>query len=613
MSTQPPRAAPTRPLRLVSLVKQVPLAESFRLGPTGRLVREGVAFEMNAYCRRAVAEGVILARATGGSCTVVTLGPGSAEDVLREAVAWGADDAIHLCDDAFAGSDTLASARALAAALRAAGPFDLVLFGRNSIDGETGQVPPMVAQLLELPFATGVRTVEHTGETLRLGLELDDGSQEVELELPAVVSVAERLCDPCKVDAEGRAAVPASLIRRVSAAELGGGPWGDAGSPTKVGATRPMTHERAMLVLDGPVEEQVEAAVRELGRRGALLDRPHEVPHAAPAGSGVVAAPSAGGPTIAVLAEDGRPDVTAELIGAAARLSTETGASVDVLSTGGIAARRLATAGADVVVELQGSPLAEDVADGVTAYVGDARPWALLAPSTAYGREVAGRVAAATGSGMVGDAVGLSVRDGELVAAKPAFAGTLVADITCDSDTQIVTVRPGVLPAPTDLGRELTGVTRRLNRRGRVRVLAERRDDDVETLARAQVVIGVGTGVAPGEYERLAPLAALLGAELAATRKVTDRGWAPRARQVGLTGRSIAPRLYVALGLSGKFNHMVGVQAAGTILAVNEERAAPVFGHCDVGIVADWHETVPLLCAALRRRAAPELDEAPVS
>ena len=97
----------------------------------------------------------------------------------------------------------------------------------------------------------------------------------------------------------------------------------------------------------------------------------------------------------------------------------------------------------------------------------------------------------------------------------------------------------------------------------------------------------------------------MLGAELAATRKVTDRGWAPRARQVGITGRSIAPRLYVAVGLSGKFNHMVGVRAAGTILAVNADRDAPVFEHCDVGIVGDWHEVVPLLqrhCAVRRRR-----------
>ena len=87
------------------------------------------------------------------------------------------------------------------------------------------------------------------------------------------------------------------------------------------------------------------------------------------------------------------------------------------------------------------------MADALADYVRETAPWALLAPSTAFGREVAGRVAAATGSGLVGDAVALSVRDGALVAAKPAFAGALVADITCRSAAQMVTVRPGVLPA----------------------------------------------------------------------------------------------------------------------------------------------------------------------
>ena len=82
---------------------------------------------------------------------------------------------------------------------------------------------------------------------------------------------------------------------------------------------------------------------------------------------------------------------------------------------------------------------------------------------------------------------------------------------------------------------------------------------------------------------------------------MTDNGWAPRSRQVGITGRSIAPRLYVGLGLSGKFNHVVGVRGAGTILAINSDPDALVFGHCDVGIVGDWHEVVPALVSALRR------------
>ena len=580
---------------------------------------------MNPYCRRAVAAGVTLARHSGGTCTAVTLGPPNAEDVLREAVAWGADDGLHLCDPAFVGSDTLATARALAAALRVAGPFDLVLFGRNSIDGDTGQVGPEVAQLLDLPFACGARQLTAAGRRLRLELELDDGVQDVEIELPAVLSVAERLCDPCKVDPDGRAAVPADRIRRMQAAALGPGPWGAAGSPTRVGATHPMVHERLNEVPEGPLESRVAAAVRVLARRGALTTAPdgdadtaQALPGMAPGremetGPVPAGAAPAPGRVVAVLVERGRPELADELVGAAARLGQTMGAAVHVLAPDEPAADRLAGAGADVVVELVGSAVAEDVAAAVVAYVGETSPWAVLAPSTAFGREVAARAAAATGSGLVGDAIGLSVRDGVLVAAKPAFAGALVADITCTGLPQMVTVRPGVLPAPVHRGRTARAERRQVAARGRVRVLAERRNDDVETLARAQVVIGVGTGVTPDEYERLTPLAALLGSELAASRKVTDRGWAPRARQVGLTGRSIAPRLYLAVGLSGKFNHMVGVRAAGTIVAINTDPAAPVFDHCDVGIVGDWHEVVPLLADAIRRLGAPERDGASVS
>jgi electron transfer flavoprotein alpha subunit len=598
--------APGAPLRIASLAKQIPHPESMRM-TEGRLVRAGVELEMNAYCRRAVAEGVTLATETGGSCTVLTLGPPSAEDVVREAVAWGAGSGIHLCDPGFAGSDTLATARTLAAALSATGPFDLVLVGLNSLDGETGQVGPELAQLLDLPFAAGVRRLEDLGDRLRLELEQDDGTADVEITLPAVLSVAERLCDPCKVDPEGRAAVPADRITRLGAADLGTGPWGEAGSPTVVGAVHPMEHDRALVVLSGPLPAQVEEAVRLLEARGALR---------AGAGSAETTIPLGPHPgaahVVAVLEEPGRAEAAVELVEAAVRLGAEVGARVHLLrpvegnDAGGDGAS--APAGTDLVVELTGSCVPEDVADAVATYVREEEPWALLAPSTSFGREVAARVAAATEAGLVGDAVSLAVRDGVLVAGKPAFAGALVADITCRDTPQLVTVRPGMLPTAggaSSGGPVVARVRRTATRRGRVRILGERRNDDVETLARAQVVIGVGTGVAPDEYGALSPLAALLGAELAATRKVTDKGWAPRARQVGITGRSIAPRLYVALGLSGKFNHMVGVRAAGTILAVNPDVDAPVFEHCDIGIVGDWHEAVPLLQSALGARLEP--------
>ncbi|HEX3947926.1 MAG TPA: FAD-binding protein [Acidimicrobiales bacterium] len=609
------------PLRIAALVKQVPVAESLELGPDGRLRRDGAVLEMNPYCRRAVSKGVELAKATGGTCTVFTLGPPAAEDVLREAVAWGADAGVHLCDPVFAGSDTLATARALAGALDREGPFDLVLVGRNSTDGDTGQVGPELAELVGLPFACGARRLELADGRLRLDLELDDGWQELEVSLPALVAVAERLCDPCKVDPEGRRAVSPDRLRRLMAADLGEGPWGDAGSPTVVGSVRVLQHRREGQVLSGPIEEQVAEAVRLLQARGALERgaRPddgagelgEEAARSAASGlavdlsTGTDGADGAHGndrPVIAVILEPGRPQAAGELLGAAARLAGEVGGTVVAIGPAGDGepAERLGALGADEVVDLLGEPVAEDVAAALTAWAVERSPWVVLAPGTVFGREVAARTAAATGSGLVGDAIAVDVVDGRLVAAKPAFSGALVADITCRSAMQLVTVRPGVLPVPVARPRVAGYSVRALAPRGRVRVLSSRHDDDVEVLARAEAVIGVGAGVVPDEYADLSPLAAILGAELAATRKVTDKGWAPRARQVGITGRSIAPRLYVAIGISGKFNHMVGVRAAGTVLAVNPDPEAPVFGHADLGIVGDWHEVLPLLQEALR-------------
>jgi electron transfer flavoprotein alpha subunit len=619
------------PLRIAALVKQVPVAESLELGPDGRLRRDGTTLEMNPYCRRAVSKGTELARATGGTCTVFTLGPPAAEDVLREAVAWGADAGVHVCDPAFAGSDTLATARALAAALAHEGPFDLVLVGRNSTDGDTGQVGPELAELTGVAFACGARRLELVDAGLELDLELDDGAEEVDVTLPAVVSVAERLCDPCKVDPAGRRAVPADRLRRLTSADLGDGPWGMAGSPTVVGAVRVMHHEREARVLSGSVADQVAAAVDGLAARGALVrgDRPDSgaadlAEEAARSASSALAEPvgspgRSGRPVVAVLLEPDRPQAAAELLGAAARLAGEVGGEVVAVrplapGTKDDAVDGLGGFGADEVVDLVGEPVGEDVAAALVAWAGERLPWAVLAPGTAFGREVAARAAAALGAGLVGDAIAVDVVDGRLVAAKPAFSGALVADITCTSPVQLVTVRPGVLPVPSPrLARTVRHDRRTTKPIGRVRVRSRRRDDDVEVLARAEVVIGVGAGVHPDEYAGLSALAAIFGAELAASRKVTDKGWAPRARQVGITGRSIAPRLYVAIGVSGKFNHMVGVRAAGTVLAINADADAPVFGHADIGIVGDWHDVVPVLQATLLERQRRGEVDGPVS
>jgi electron transfer flavoprotein alpha subunit len=263
----------------------------------------------------------------------------------------------------------------------------------------------------------------------------------------------------------------------------------------------------------------------------------------------------------------------------------------------------LARWGADRAVRLDGVSAWEDTAVAVSTWCEENRPWALLTAGTLWGREVAARVSVRARAGLTGDAVGLGVEGGRLLALKPAFGGRLVAVIEATSALQMATVRPGILAlrAPRSAGSPIPIEVLGIHSRERVRVLEQGNDDDVEALVGARTVVGVGQGVVPDRYPVLKPLLEVLGAELGASRKVTDQGWLPRSRQVGITGHSIAPSLYVAIGISGKFNHMVGVRAAGTVLVVNSNPQAAAFDWADVGIVGDWEEVVPLFVDEVRR------------
>jgi electron transfer flavoprotein alpha subunit len=593
-------ASSSTPLRIAALVKQIPAAEEMELGADGRLVRSGSAMEMSAYCRRAVAKAVELAAERPGSTvTVLTFGPPSAEDVLREAIAWGLDRDVEirgvlLSDPVFAGSDTIATARALAALVRLEGPYDLILTGKNSLDADTGQVPPQLAELLDLPFGTGVKQLAIEGDVLVVGLEHDDEWVDADIRMPAILSCAERLCDPCKVKPPGRAAVPASRITTRTSSDLEGEAWGEAASRTWVGASRAMTVDRLQQVWpDAPLATQVKDAVRVLVDRGALAP-----------GDALVALPipATGGPgkVLAVIAQPGHDTLTRELCGLAARLAGQVGGSTALLSTESFTAEQAGSWGADVFVRIEGALVEEDVARGVATWAGEAQPWAVFAGSTAYGREVASRAAAILDAGLTGDAVDVELDGDQLVAWKPAFGGQLVAAITASSPIQMATVRAGVLPRSQT--REHTAEVRTVSvePRNRVIVRDRRQEDAVEGLAEAHVVIGIGRGIGPDEVQVLDPLRDLLGAELGCTRKITDAGWMPHARQIGITGRAIAPRLFISIGASGKFNHMVGVLSAGTILAINPDPESLVFQVSDVGIVATYQEVESLLVDELR-------------
>jgi electron transfer flavoprotein alpha subunit len=222
-----------------------------------------------------------------------------------------------------------------------------------------------------------------------------------------------------------------------------------------------------------------------------------------------------------------------------------------------------------------------------------------------WGREVASRTAAKIGAGLTGDAIELSADGGRLTAWKPALGGEVVAAITATTAVQLVSVRPGVLPQlhPRE-PRKITMRQRVGSIPSQVRVISTERDDVLEPLASAGVVIALGRGVDPEELSHFSALSQMLEAEIGATRKVTDAGWLPRARQIGVTGRSVSPRLYMAFGVSGSLNHTAGIRGAQTVLAVNNDHSAPIFDHADVGLVGDWRLALPLLTEAIGQYTA---------
>lgn len=582
-----------RGLRVAALIKQIPRFEELRLGADGRLLRDGNALEINPYCRRALRKAVEIAQDSGGWCVAISMGPPQAEEALCEALAVGADEAILVSDPRLAGADTLVTSRVLAKVVLREGPFDLVLCGLNSVDADTGQVGPEVAELLGSAFVSGARTMELEDGLITARCERDDGWRDVAVTLPAVVSVAERLCKPAKATPEQRLRVSPEKIRRLGASELGVGSLGELESPTRVGRTRLVEVRRDRYRIDGDPEEIAEQIADFLATRSLLepiSDFPDRavVPDRSESNTGKSL-------PIGVVLEPSRPMLNRELLGNAACLASARRTEVCALTLDQVDLSVLASWGADTVTVATTTPPVEELcAPTVLNWVRATSPVTVLGPSTSWGREVMGRVAARLGAGLTGDAVAIEDEDGQVVYWKPAFGGQLLAAITCTSSVGLATVRPGVTPLL--IPREASTVTIASGHNSscpvRIRVLAKQCDEELAVLRRARTVVGVGLGVDPSDYWRMETLLKTLEAELGATRKVTDRGWLPRSRQLGVTGVSIAPILYIAFGISGSFNHMIGVRQARTLIAVNTDRYAPIFDQADIGICADWRDLI---------------------
>ena len=606
-------------MRLIVCIKQVPEVAEIKFNPeSNTIVREGVPNVVNPFDRRALAEAIRLRDLCGGEVVVVTMGPPQAREALVDCLGAGADRAIHLLDPAFAGSDTLATAQALALALRRE-RNDIIFCGKYSVDAETAQVGPELAELLDLPQITGATRLQLSNDhkTITVDRETDDGFETIECDLPALLTAAERLIRPIKVKEPQLEAGRAKPILEVTAADLSDDPsiFGVAGSPTSVQEIRSLGRTRQVEMIGGDVGEKAATLIERLESRGAFGDKRDA--------RAVEIAPRAtvefeDGREVWVIAEtmDGRlRRVNFELLGKGIELAQKLKARLAALVVGAGASghlKALAAHGAESVYVADDSRLARYSTAAYTSLLVDAittyKPVVVLLPSTSNGRDLAPRVAARLRLGLTADCIDLDVDDrGELVQYKPAFGGNIVALIHSRTLPQLATVKPGMLQAAKpDESRTAEVISLSVpnlsDQRARVREVRKEVSLEVAELDEAERVICVGTGI--GGVENLAAievLARAMNAQIGATRRVVDQGWLPRHQQIGLTGKVIAPCLYVGIGVRGALNHTIGIQQAGTIVAINNDPEAEIFHTADFGIVEDWATMVPALTAALRQ------------
>lgn len=314
--------------------------------------------------------------------------------------------------------------------------------------------------------------------------------------------------------------------------------------------------------------------------------------------------------------------VALELIGKGKELAKDLGTTVTAVLLGKEMqeeAKRLCYAGADKVIyvndELLDIYMTEPYVYTMNEIIKEKKPEIVLYGATAIGRDMAPRVSARVHTGLTADCTGLAVEpdDAEpeklnLMMTRPAFGGNIMATIACPNHRpQMATVRPGVMQAakyseqhPVNIEEfkvEIPKECRNVEILDVTKIIQQRMN-----IEDAKVLVSGGRGMhGPENYPMLEELAGLLGGTISASRAAVDAGWVPKDRQVGQTGKTVRPNLYIACGISGAIQHLAGMEESDFIIAINKDETAPIFDVADVGIVGDIFKVVPLLIDELKK------------
>ena len=593
-------------MNILVLIKEVPDMERVKFDrERGVIDRASASGEINPLDLYALQAAVDLKNKHGGHIVAVSMGPEKSENSLRDAYARGADRCVLVTDKKFAGSDTLATSRILAAAISQMA-YDLILCGEKTVDGDTAQVGAEVAELLDIPHSYYVENVDAITKkeiTVITG-EICGKKQSRVMKLPALMAVNKGIAKPLLPSLKKKLDSVAVNIDRVGMAEIGDlvdpAHLGTKGSPTKVSKiVIPKDVKRNGVIFRDDLKGFL-SAVRGVIRR-PKLEAPRE--DKVQAGKAAIKSDNLG--AVLIIGETKGHEVhpvTYELMGKGRELADTFGCQLECLILSGSDRLVPHIAGAFYIMRAKEFEFAEECLykANIVQFIKERKPRSVLVGATNFGRSLAPRVAAALKTGLTADCTELLAADnGGLIQIRPAFSDNILAHIISGVYPHMATVRYGEFPAPADTEEapDIIEIPPYKTGYAGTKITAVSDSGSVD-LASADVIVACGRGLKQIEdISLIQKLAEHLGGRVGFSRTLVDAGFAAADRQIGYSGIRVRPKLYIACGISGAPQHLAGMKESGTIIAINRDASAPIFGICDIGYVGDLYQVVELLTA----------------
>lgn len=628
-------------LTIISLIKQVPLPSEMRMGEDGLMDRTKAKSIINIDCQFGLEAGLQLRKQHPDSRLIVcSMGPKSFETALRTAVSMGYDEAYLLSDRKLGGSDTYATGLAISTMLKHLGftkdskePF-IILAGRQTSDGDTAHVPSQVAESIGIPQATFVESVKADGSGNVIAKRIIEGGfQMMKLPMPCVISLTPTGIPPRKPSLSGAIKARTLNITTFGIDDIGLGTEkiGINGSPTIVAKVVNIVSERPPITMSEGHDEAslVDSLISNLKKGGNVLEKKEK------AAKKVVEHPDFpdkdfrnGARGIITWAEVtngkiSRPSL--ELLTPARNLANQLGTDTRVMTliigkNVQPLAQTLIEHGSDEVIIVENDRMEEYLVlpfSSIFAQViKERKPEIALFAATTSGRELAPRIGMKTDSGVTADCTGLEI--GEYVDKKekviyrpilesrrPTYGESKLATILGFVCPQVSTARAGTFEVPKRVeGRQgiVSGFSPVLNDKDFVVEILEtvRGEGGLQNLFVADIIVSGGRGTLIDNLGLIKALAEALkeqgvNAEWASSRPVVDEGIVEYARQVGQTGKTIRPKVYIAVGVSGAIQHIAGMKESEKIIAIDHNPKAHIFNNADFGIVGEYADILPEL------------------